>query len=518
MQQRSLPPSLTTHKHLLPLPVKIELARHEQAAVTTRYDAFKARYWADPVAFVRECIQWKPGDGPTAYQCDVLARLVSHKRASVRGPHGLGKTGMAAWVVLWFALTRDGQDWKLPTTASAWRQLTKFLWPEIHKWARQLRWDVIGRGPFNERTELQTLGLKLSTGEAFAVASNRKELIEGAHADHLLYLFDESKAIPADTFDAAEGAFSNAGSDTANEAYALAISTPGEPQGRFYDIQRRAPGYEDWSVRAVSLEETIAAGRVSREWAEQRARQWGEQSTVYQNRVAGEFAASDEEGVIPLAWIEAANERWHEWAAQDKPGLLTDLGVDPSGGGDKFIQALRYRGGQWDAIDTLRTLPKPADPTDTMVQAGYVVAAMRPSPKARAVIDGIGIGAGVAHRTREQGHTVDIFIASAGSDKTDRSGEVGFVNRRAAAWWNLREMLDPSYGATLALPPDDELTGDLTAPHYTMKSGGRYLIESKDEIRARIGRSTDKGDTVVQACCLPEQAYSGARQQNWMEG
>lgn len=481
-----------------------ELERRRRRAQTGPYDAFKARYWSDPVGFVRDCIQWKPGDGPTAYQCDVLGRLISHKRASVRGPHGLGKTGMAAWVVLWFALTRDGLDWKVPTTASAWRQLTKFLWPEIHKWARRLRWDVIGRGPFNERTELQQLGLRLTTGEAFAVASNRKELIEGAHADHLLYLFDESKAIPADTFDAAEGAFSNAGTDTAGEAYALAISTPGEPQGRFYDIQRRAPGYEDWSVRAVTLEETIAAGRVSREWAEQRARQWGEESAVYQNRVAGEFAASDEEGIIPLAWIEAANARWHEWVDAGKPGVLTDLGVDPSGGGDKFYQAKRFKGNGWDAIDTLQALPKPADPTDTMVQAGYVVAALNGNPSARAVIDGIGIGAGIAHRVREQDYRVDIFIASAGSDKRDRSGDIGFVNRRAAGWWNLREELDPAYGATLALPPDDELTGDLTAPHYTMKSGGKYQIEGKSEIRDRIGRSTDKGDTVMQACCLPE--------------
>lgn len=456
------------------------------------------------MGFVRDCITWKDGDGPTDYQRDVLDRIISHRRVSVRGPHGLGKTSMAALTVLWFALTRDGKDWKIPTTASAWRQLTKFLWPEIHKWARRLRWDVIGRGPFNERTELQQLGLKLSTGEAFAVASNRKELIEGAHADHLLYLFDESKAIPEDTFDAAEGAFSNAGADTDNEAYALAISTPGEPQGRFYDIQRRAPGYEDWSVRAVTLEETIAAGRVSREWADQRRVQWGEKSAVYQNRVAGNFAANDEDGIIPLSWVEAANERWHLWVEAGRPGKLTDLGVDPSGGGDKFIQAPRYRCPGWDVIDTLQALPKPADPTDTMVQTGYVVVALNANPTARAVVDGIGIGAGIAHRTREQGFTVDIFIASGGTDKRDRSGDIGFVNRRAAGWWNLREMLDPAYDAILALPPDDELTGDLTAPHYTMKSGGKYQIESKEDIRKRINRSTDRGDTAMQACCLPE--------------
>jgi len=49
------------------------------------------------------------------------------------------------------------------------------------------------------------------------------------------------------------------------------------------------------------------------------------------------------------------------------------------------------------------------------------------------------------------------------------------------------------------LPPDDTLTGDLTAAHWRVQSGSRILVESKDDIRARIGRSTDAGDAVVQA-------------------
>ncbi|MFF5675098.1 hypothetical protein ACFY8S_34190 [Streptomyces hygroscopicus] len=36
---------------------------------------------------------------------------------------------------------------------------------------------------------------------------------------------------------------------------------------------------------------------------------------MYANRVEGEFHASDEDFVIPLAWVEAAVERWHEWDA-----------------------------------------------------------------------------------------------------------------------------------------------------------------------------------------------------------
>ena len=43
----------------------------------------------------------------------------------------------------------------------------------------------------------------------------------------------------------------------------------------------------------------------------------------------------------------------------------------------------------------------------------------------------------------------------------------------------------------------DTLLGDLTAPRWKMTSGGKVLIESKDDIRKRLGRSPDEGDAVV---------------------
>ena len=56
------------------------------------------------------------------------------------------------------------------------------------------------------------------------------------------------------------------------------------------------------------------------------------------------------------------------------------------------------------------------------------------------------------------------------------------------------------FDASLALPPDDLLIGDLVAPRYSVTSTGKIQVESKDEIRKRLGRSTDSGDAVVQAC------------------
>lgn len=490
----------------IPLPrINTGAFRFKGKLKTPAYDKFKQRYYNDWPALIHDCIEWRNDQKPTLYQIETIQNLQSNHRASIRGPHGLGKTALASWVILAFALTRDGEDWKIPTTASAWRQLTKYLWPEVHKWTRRLRWDKIGREQFNSRTELQTLNLKLTTGEAFAVASDQPELIEGAHADHLLYIFDESKAIPDTVFDAAEGALGGTG-----ETFALAISTPGEPVGRFYDIHRRKVGYEEWWTKHVTTQEAIDAGQISAEWVDNRKRQWGENSTVYQNRVAGEFAANDEDSVIPLAWVELANQRWQDLEESGQWGIFTSVGVDIGGGGeysDKTVEALVFD--RW-KVKELRKFPRGDVDKATMEEAGRVKGILD-AHGGKAIIDGTGLGAGTYHRLREQGYSNAFsFVASQAAERygqrlRDRTNEFEFVNKRSAAWWFMRELLDPIDGEPIALPPDDELTGELTTPKKRVTSGAKIQVESKDDIKKRLkGRSTDSADAVIQGLIGPE--------------
>lgn len=469
-----------------------------QAALELKRRTFTEKYYRDPARFCCECFNYELAD----YQAETLTRLNDGRRASVRGPHGLGKTALAAGALLWFALTREANrdDWKIPTTASAWRQLTHFLWPEIRKWARRLDWQAVGwRNHLDEGTELLALNLKLTHGEAFALASDNAELIEGAHAAQLLYIFDESKAIPDATWDSAEGAFST------GDCYWLAISTPGEPQGRFFDIHNRRPGYEDWWTRHVTLTEAVAAGRISAEWAAQRQAQWGEGSAVYQNRVLGEFATSQTAGIIPLVWVERANDNWQAWVEAGKPKrTFSGIGVDVGGGtgGDKIALALCYDGVK---ISELRSEAFAVDPSITTMEiVGRVSGILDKERGGVAVVDVIGLGAGVQHRLVELGMPSLAFNAAAATGFTDKSGELGFENWRAAGWWMLRELLDPSSGVEVCLPPDDDLTGDLTAPHVKrITSSSKILVESKEEIRKRIGRSTDLADAVIQIIIGP---------------
>jgi hypothetical protein len=444
------------------------------------------------IAFVRDILRVKK---LAPYQETILRTIVTDYRVAVRGPHGLGKTALAAWVVLWVITCFDG-DVKAPTTASSWRQLTKFLWPEIHKWARRANWEKLGIR-IRSNKELLGLSLRLDDKEAFALASNNPETMEGAHGDVLFYVFDEAKAIPAGTWDAIEGAFSTAGKDTANKAFALAISTPGNAIGRFYDIHKRKAGYEDWTVIHVTLEEAIAAGRISREWAEKRAKQWGVDSGVYKMRVLGEFDTSGLTTLIPLEWIEAANERWACSMCGKAEGQRV-LACDPAWlGTDKTAIA--------EKIGNVITGIHYSTQERTMATVGRLVTLSGKDQTVPIGVDSIGIGTGVVDRLKEMKYNVLGVNVSQSTKDTDRSGLLGFKNLRAQLWWMVRELLDPAYNPTLALPPDPTLTGDLMTPTYGYTSTGLIYVESKENIRKRIGRSTDAADAVMIAI------YTGLR-------
>src|SRR5688572_17833774 len=110
------------------------------------------------VRFVRDVIH----ADPAPYQERILRALVEYKRVAVRGPHGLGKTAIASWVTLW-AMYAFTDDVKVLTTASVHRQLQKFLWPEIRKWARRIQWAE------NARPRILDLSIKMPGKEAFAI-------------------------------------------------------------------------------------------------------------------------------------------------------------------------------------------------------------------------------------------------------------------------------------------------------------------------------------------------------------
>jgi hypothetical protein len=420
-------------------------------------------------------VKWL-GASPAFYQAEILDALVEHRRVSVRGPHGLGKTALAAWVALW-GLCTFGDDAKIITTASVWRQLSKYLWPEIRKWGGKLRTRI-------PKLEIMQESARLGQAEAFAVASDRPDYIEGAHAKKLLYILDEAKAIPPATWDAVEGAFST------GDCWLLAISTPGDRAGRFFDIHRRAHGFEDWWVRHVTLAEAIKAGRISPEWAKARLEQWGADSPVYQARVLGEFPEQESDVLISLAWIEAAIERGR--------GLLDSETPFPDSPKVSAQDVARYG----------------SDDSANVVRYGNVVVAMetwhgndtmQTTGKAKLIaqthgailhIDENGVGAGVQDRLREQS------VPSIGINVGERANDPEhFANLRAEAFWGLRQRFVKGE-ISIAISNSelcDRLTGELTSLHYKVNSKGQLILESKDDLRKKGLPSPDLADALMLA-------------------
>lgn len=474
----------------------------------TKFRKFQKTYRDDRVAFIYDCMP-RLRETFAPYQEEILANFdMGIRRQAVRSPHGAGKTLIAALIVHHTLLTTE-EDAMVPTLASVWRQLEKFLWPEIHKVAKLLNWHHIGRDPYT-RDEMMVHSIRTNGGisESFAVASNDATAIEGAHASRLFYIFDESKSVDESMWDSAEGAFATEGAvlltgKGSGECYWLSISTPGPPSGRFYEIHSHKEGYDDWLVRHITLDEAIAAGRIREDWVSKRAKQWGVNSAVFKNRVKGEFATSSADSVIPLAWIEASMDRWREWDESGRLGEglgLRIMGVDTARfGDDKSVFAERIG----DRVEKLYIYAKQSVP----VTAGFLKPLAEKSHEVRIEMDS-GLGASVFDILNEEidfmnpsMNLVEITMG-AGTTAMDKTNTFRFNSVRSASWWHMRELLDPDGDHDVALYPSDILLGDLAAPGYEIKYVYGYLticVEQKVLIRKknRLGRSTDEGDAVV---------------------
>lgn len=197
--------------------------------------------------------------------------------------------------------------------------------------------------------------------------------------------------------------------------------------------------------------------------------------------------------VIPTLWIKDAMKRWESNGIENEPALDV-VGVDVARGGmDQTVLAKR-RGNRFDELEKYpgRTTP------DGASVAALVSLALLGGGCAN--IDVIGIGSSAYDSCVQAGLEIYDVNFAAGTNATDASGTMKMVNKRAEYFWRMREALDPKRDEAeqISLPNDPELLGDLRAPRWKMQSNG-IQIESKEDIKKRIGRSPDCADAVVLA-------------------
>lgn len=211
------------------------------------------------------------------------------------------------------------------------------------------------------------------------------------------------------------------------------------------------------------------------------------------------FAQDNPWQVIPTAWVEQAMKRWK----QIPPHPQTHLGVDVARGGkDQTIIVCRHK--NW--IAPLVCFPGADTPRGDLV-ADQIM--LQHAGKSEVRIDVVGVGGSpydfLYKKTREmpRDRKFKVVGLSGGqaTEATDRSGMLGFSNMRSQWWWNLRELLDPINGANIALPNDELLLEELTAPRWSKNSRDRISVEKKEELAKvdRLGRSPDRADAVAYA-------------------
>lgn len=222
---------------------------------------------------------------------------------------------------------------------------------------------------------------------------------------------------------------------------------------------------------------------------------------------------------IPTEWVRAAMKRWQEYPPKGIP--MCAIGVDASGGGDDdMVQAPRYDG--WFA-PLVKTPGKDIPPTQHgSYCAGLVVATRR--DKALVIVDmGGGYGGPTLERLTENEVETQAYKGAEGTTRRTRDGKLGFTNTRSAAYWAMREALDPDQpgGSPLALPDDTRLMAGLTAPTYTITARG-IQVEPKSAreggkkgVVERLGFSPNEADAVVMAWWAGPKQITHAL--NWAE-
>jgi hypothetical protein len=460
-------------------------------------------YAADPVAFCRDLL----GVGLWQRQQEILTALATPNASgaptqiAVKSGHGVGKTFLAAAATLWWLYSHA--PCLVVTTAPSKRQVERVLWDEIRRLFFGAKVPLGGRC-------MQT---RLDAGreqQAFGFTAGTPEQAAGSHAEHLLVIVDEASGVEDSFFEVLHGATTSA------HTALLLIGNPTRAQGQFFECFR-TPGWRTFSIPcATNPNFQVTPGLplpcpwlTTPAWVESRRVEWGEDSDPYRVRVLGEFPKDSPSTLIPLSWVEAAEERGRESECgeeRDERSLLSPqnprlhelvLGVDVARYGDCETVMVRRLGDVIEAITAWQG-------SDLAETTGKIIAAIRDHAPTLVQIDAVGIGAGVVDhlldRQREDAALKNTRILGFESGRTPYYPE--FSSRRDEAYWHLRER----YRDGLVTHAGDwkTLTGQLTRLNYRYNSRGKLAIESKEELRRRKIASPDWADAVMLAFALSD--------------
>lgn len=434
---------------------------------------FRDRYYYNAPLFVEEVLGMDGRDADHTIDPDQrqILQWVSdgERRISVRSGHGVGKSTVLSWIIVWFACCRV--PFKALCTAPTSGQLFGALAAECKSWFKKLPPKM------QELFEIQVDEIKHrdAPDECFVAFGTSKaetpEALAGRHSANMLIIADEASGVPEAVFEA------SAGSMSGPNAITILAGNPVRTSGLFFDTFHKLR--DVWKTLVISCE---GHPRISPDYIVDMERRYGRDSNAFRVRVLGEFPTGDDDTVIPFQHVEASLHR-----------DVTPLHVRPVWGVDcaRFgndASALCQRVGN--------ALVKPTEIRkgyDIMQVTGWVKAewdvtipSLRPSD---ILVDSIGLGAGVCDRLNELGLPARGVNVSESAAMTER-----YINLRAELWFKGKDWFAAK---DCNLNGDEALAAELVQPRFKYASNGKLQVESKEDMKKRGVASPNRADAFL---------------------
>ncbi len=431
------------------------------------------------IAFVREQFKVEP-DG---WQADALRRYQTGKqRLAMRACKNPGKTATLSWIA-WHFLTCFPHP-NIAATSITGENLRDGLWKEMAKW--QIRSPLL-QDQFTwtaERIFLKahpaTWWMSARKWSKASDATQQANTLAGLHADYVMFLLDETGAMPRAVMAAAEAAL---GSGIRSKL--VQAGNPTNLEGPLYDAcvtERHL-----WELIEITgdPDDPKRAPRVDVQWARDQIAKYGADSPWVLVNVFGKFPPSSLNSLLGPDEVQAAMARHlrsdqYDWAQKR-------LGVDVARFGDDRSVIFPRQG----LASFKPVVMQGARTTD--IAARVALAKQKWGSEVEFIDDTGHWGHGVIDNLVAAGHSpVGIQFHGQAIDPRYR-------NKRAEMWIGMAEWVK-SGGA---LPPIAELVAELCTPTYTFLNG-KFLLEDKDQIKERLGRSPDLADALALTFALPE--------------
>lgn len=470
-------------------------------------------YAQEPIDFVEDVIRVNPDER----QREILRSIRDYPMTSVRSGHGIGKSAVEAWVVIWYLCTRPFP--KIPCTAPTQHQLFDILWAEISKWLRNnpaLKNDLVWTR--------EKVYMKGYPEEWFAVArtATNPEALQGFHADHVLYIIDEASGVSDKVFEPVLGAM------TGPDAKLLMMGNPTRLTGFFYDSHHKARS----EYRAMHVDGRDSS-HVSKAFVDKIVKMFGEDSDVFRVRVAGEFPKSTPDSLIAMEWCEKASGLSIAYAGQ-----RIDIGIDVARYGDDssvlYPLADKSVSMGYEIYHHNRTTE--ISGYAVMMVKRYAIEEQVNMIRVKVDCDGLGVGVydnltdlknqilnevyeercrraerdpEYASRWGGQVPPLDLEIQEChfggAGGRVDEEDPVEYSNSTGLMWGKVRNYLQDG---RLKIPDDDTLFAQLSNRKYRVNKDGKLELERKEEMKKRGLRSPDIADALAMALYDPDVEYT----------